>query len=159
METGMGKAAQIMQRGHKPKLHLKKHQQTSSVGAHHAMHQAWGRATGRTHGRIFTCNVKPQGGVGQLQGHHTHDLRHFVILHDGEVVERLIEEKRQSGGGGSTDPLDVQTSRGGLLRTAVVRCFYLKKKKKKTSRDYSLHGNTASKIPTRWFNFLTVRMS
>lgn len=81
--------------------------------------------------RDFTCDVKPQGGRALLQGHHSHDLSHLVILHDGEIVDWLIEEEWQSGGRRSTDPLNVQASCGGLLRTAVVYHFDLKRKAQK----------------------------
>lgn len=76
----------------------------------------------------FTCDVKPQGGRALLQGHHTHDLSHLVIFHDSEIVEWLIKEQWESRGRRPTDPLDVQASCGGPLRTSVVCRFDLKRK-------------------------------
>ncbi len=89
---------------------------------------------------LDACDVKPQGGSALLQGHHTHYLCHFVILHDGEIVEWLIEEQCESGGRRSTDPLNVQASCGGLLRTTIICCFDLKREAQKGSQKNS-HGH------------------
>lgn len=73
----------------------------------------------------LTRDVKPQRGGARLHGDHAHNLRHPVVLHDGEVVEGLLELQGQRRGGGPADPLDVQPGARRLLRTSVVRGFDL----------------------------------
>lgn len=70
--------------------------------------------------RDVTSDVKPHRSQVPLQRHHAHYFCHPVVLHDGEVIEGFAEDQRLSGRGRLRDPLDVQTSRGGLLGTAVV---------------------------------------
>lgn len=71
-----------------------------------------------------------------LQGHHTYNLGHLVVLHDGEIVDWFIKDQWESGGWRATDPLDVQASCGGLLRTTVVYCLDLKKHRSWTKYGY-----------------------
>lgn len=72
----------------------------------------------------LTRDVEPDSGGAPLQRHHAHDLRHFVIFHDCKIVERLVEEERQSRGR-PPDPLNVEAGCRPLLRSAVVRGFDL----------------------------------
>ena len=62
-----------------------------------------------------------------LHGDHAHNLGHPVVLHDGEVVEGLLELQWLRQRRGTPNPLDVQPRARRLLRPPVVGGFDLER--------------------------------
>lgn len=75
-----------------------------------------------------TCDFKPHGNIGRFSGHDAHHVCHRIAFHDRKGEGGLLKSQ------GSCvvwhlrfgNPLDVQTTSGGFLRSSVVDSFNLR---------------------------------
>lgn len=79
-----------------------------------------------------TCDFKPHRNIRGFGGDDAHHVRHRVAFHDGKGKGGLL--KKQGSGIGRQfwfeNPLNMQTTSGGFLRTSVVDSFNLRERRR-----------------------------
>lgn len=79
-----------------------------------------------------TCDFKPHGNIRGFCGDNAHHMRHRVAFHYGEGEGGFLKKQ------GSCilrhfwfrNPLDMQTTSGGFLRTSIVDGFNLRERQR-----------------------------
>lgn len=81
---------------------------------------------------MHTCDFKPHGNIRWFGGHDAHHVRHRVAFHDRESEGGLLEKQRSRIGRQLWfgNPLDMQTTRRGFLRTSIVDGFNLRERQR-----------------------------
>lgn len=80
----------------------------------------------------YTCDFKPHRNIRGFGGDNAHHVRHRVAFHDGKGKGRLLKKQGSCIGWQFwfENPLNMQTTSGGFLRTSVVDSFDLRERRR-----------------------------